>query len=103
MSVRIGINGFGRMGRLGLRAARGRDGLEFVRINEIATDAAGSAHRLKFDSVHGIWGPDCTGEGDAIRIDGQAVARHDVGPCCLRSCRRAWPSRSTKAGHRARC
>jgi glyceraldehyde 3-phosphate dehydrogenase len=74
MSVRIGINGFGRMGRLGLRATRGRDGLEFVRINEIATDAAGSAHLLMFDSVHGIWGPDCTGEGDAIRIDGRAIA-----------------------------
>jgi glyceraldehyde 3-phosphate dehydrogenase len=74
MSVRIGINGFGRMGRLGLRAARGWDGLEFVRINEIATDAAGSAHLLKFDSVHGIWGPECAGDGDAIRIDGRAIA-----------------------------
>ncbi|RKT45338.1 ArsJ-associated glyceraldehyde-3-phosphate dehydrogenase [Thiocapsa rosea] len=74
MSVRVGINGFGRMGRLGLRAARGRDGLEFVRINEIAADAAGSAHLLKFDSVHGTWGPDCTGEGDAIRIDGRSIA-----------------------------
>lgn len=74
MSVRIGINGFGRMGRLGLRAARGRDGLEFVRINEIATDAAGSAHLLKFDSVHGVWGPDCAGEDDAIRIDDRSIA-----------------------------
>ncbi|WP_296806929.1 ArsJ-associated glyceraldehyde-3-phosphate dehydrogenase [Thiocapsa sp.] len=74
MSVRIGINGFGRMGRLGLRAARGRDGLECVRINEIATDAAGSAHLLKFDSVHGVWGPDCAGEGDTIRIDDRSIA-----------------------------
>jgi glyceraldehyde 3-phosphate dehydrogenase len=74
MSVRIGINGFGRMGRLGLRAARGRDGLELVRINEIATDAAGSAHLLKFDSVHGVWGPECAGEGDAIRIDDRSIA-----------------------------
>ncbi|HSO84435.1 ArsJ-associated glyceraldehyde-3-phosphate dehydrogenase [Thiocapsa sp.] len=74
MSVRIGINGFGRMGRLGLRAARGRDGLEFVRINEIAADAAGSAHLLKFDSVHGVWGPECAGEGDAIRIDARSIA-----------------------------
>jgi glyceraldehyde 3-phosphate dehydrogenase len=74
MSVRIGINGFGRMGRLGLRAARGRDGLELVRINEIATDAAGSAHLLKFDSVHGVWGPECAGEGDAILIDDRSIA-----------------------------
>ncbi len=73
MSARIGINGFGRMGRLGLRAGWDRNGLEFVRINEIGTDAAGSAHLLKFDSVHGVWGPDCTGEGDAIRIDGRAI------------------------------
>lgn len=74
MSVRVGINGFGRMGRLGLRAARGRDGLECVRINEIATDAAGSAHLLKFDSVHGVWGPDCAGEGNRIRIDDRSIA-----------------------------
>lgn len=74
MSVRIGINGFGRMGRLGLRAAWACDGLEFVRINEIATDAAGAAHLLKFDSVHGIWGPDCRGEADAIRIGDRSIA-----------------------------
>lgn len=74
MSVRIGINGFGRMGRLALRAAQGRGGLELVRINEIAADAAGSAHLLKFDSVHGVWGPECVGEGDAIRIDGRSIA-----------------------------
>ncbi|UHD15200.1 ArsJ-associated glyceraldehyde-3-phosphate dehydrogenase [Thiocapsa bogorovii] len=74
MSIRIGINGFGRMGRLGLRAAWGRDGLELVRINEIAADAAGSAHLLKFDSVHGVWGAECAGEGDAIRIDDRSIA-----------------------------
>ncbi|HYQ71832.1 MAG TPA: glyceraldehyde 3-phosphate dehydrogenase NAD-binding domain-containing protein, partial [Gammaproteobacteria bacterium] len=59
MTVRIGINGFGRMGRLGLRAGWGREGLSIVRMNEIATDAAGSAHLLKFDSVHGTWDVDC--------------------------------------------
>ena len=44
MAIRVGINGFGRMGRLCLRAAWGGEALEFVHINEIAGDAACSAH-----------------------------------------------------------
>ncbi len=55
MAIRVGINGFGRMGRLGLRAGWDKSAFEIVRINETATDAAGSAHLLKFDSVHGTW------------------------------------------------
>ena len=55
MAVRVGINGFGRMGRLGFRAGWDRPEFELVRVNEISTDAAGSAHLLKFDSVHGSW------------------------------------------------
>ena len=66
MPVRIGINGFGRMGRLGLRAGWGSDTLEFVQVNEIATDAVGSAHLLMFDSVHGRWDVECGADGDAI-------------------------------------
>jgi glyceraldehyde 3-phosphate dehydrogenase len=72
--MRIGINGFGRMGRLGLRAAWGWEGLDFVRINELSTDAAGAAHLLQFDSVHGIWRHDCSGDGDEMRIDDRAIA-----------------------------
>ena len=74
MTVRIGINGFGRMGRLGLRAGWGREALSIVRVNEIATDAAGSAHLLKFDSVHGTWAVDCEAGGDAMIIGGQHIA-----------------------------
>ncbi|MEO5344421.1 MAG: ArsJ-associated glyceraldehyde-3-phosphate dehydrogenase [Gammaproteobacteria bacterium SHHR-1] len=74
MSIRVGINGFGRMGRLGLRAGWGKPELRFVRVNEIATDAAGSAHLLKFDSVHGTWGPECSGAGAQMQIDGQQLA-----------------------------
>ena len=74
MSVRIGINGFGRMGRLGLRAGWNKAGLEFVRINEIAGDAVCSAHLLRFDSIHGTWAHDCAAEGERIIIDGQALA-----------------------------
>ena len=55
MPLRIGINGFGRMGRLALRAGWDRSDLEFVHVNEIAGDAATAAHLLQFDSVHGQW------------------------------------------------
>lgn len=55
MTVRVGINGFGRMGRLALRAGFGRPEFSWVAINEISGDAAMSAHLLEFDSVHGPW------------------------------------------------
>ncbi|RLJ20455.1 type I glyceraldehyde-3-phosphate dehydrogenase [bacterium endosymbiont of Escarpia laminata] len=74
MTVRIGINGFGRMGRLGLRAGWGRDGFEFVRVNEIATDAEGSAHLLKFDSVHGTWDLETASDDEVMIVDGKPLA-----------------------------
>ena len=74
MRVRTGINGFGRMGRLGLRAGWGREGLAITRVNEIATDAAGSAHLLKFDSVHGTWPVDCASDGERMFVAGQEIA-----------------------------
>ena len=76
MTVRVGINGFGRMGRLGVRAGWGRKDLAIVRVNEIATDAAGSAHLLKFDSVHGTWPVDCEAEGETmiVGIAGKAAS-----------------------------
>ena len=73
MTVRVGINGFGRMGRLGLRAGWGRPEYEIVRINEISTDAVGSAHLLKFDSVHGTWAHDCSAEGRQVFIDDKSL------------------------------
>jgi len=74
VAARIGINGFGRMGRLGLRAGWNRDTLSIVRVNETATDAAGSAHLLKFDSVHGTWPVDCAAEGETMIVAGQRIA-----------------------------
>ena len=74
MTVRIGINGFGRMGRLGLRAGWERPEIEFMRINEIATDAQGSAHLLKFDSVHGTWNQDCSSDRNRLLIGDQTIA-----------------------------
>ena len=74
MTVRIGINGFGRMGRLGLRAGWGADDIEFVQVNETATDATGSAHLLKFDSVHGTWPVDCAADAGAMIVGGKRIA-----------------------------
>jgi len=73
MSIRVGINGFGRIGRLALRAAWGWPELRFAQINEIGGDAAVSAHLLNFDSVHGRWGREARGEGTRLEIDGQTI------------------------------
>ncbi|MBF0610554.1 MAG: ArsJ-associated glyceraldehyde-3-phosphate dehydrogenase [Magnetococcales bacterium] len=71
MAIRVGINGFGRMGRLGLRAAWGRlPELEFVHVNEILGDATCAAHLLKYDSVHGKWEKEITAQGNTITVDG---------------------------------
>ena len=85
----IGINGFGRMGRLGVRAAWDNPAFTFKRINEISGDAATSAHLLKFDSVHGIWPPECEVRNNQISIDdklidyssNQAIADTDWSDC----------------------
>lgn len=73
MAIKVGINGFGRIGRLALRAAWGWPELEFVQINDPAADAATHAHLLNFDSVHGRWNHEATASGDDIVIDGKRV------------------------------
>ncbi len=73
-NVAIGINGFGRMGRLGLRAAWGWSDLDFVHINEPNGDAETAAHLLKFDSVHGRWRPEVRSDTDSIAIDGRSIS-----------------------------
>ncbi|GAB3345694.1 ArsJ-associated glyceraldehyde-3-phosphate dehydrogenase [Chromohalobacter beijerinckii] len=78
MTLRIGINGFGRIGRLALRvlwASRATHSLEIVRINDPGGDAATFAHLLEFDSVHGHWSPG-TGiraEADSLVIDDTSI------------------------------
>ncbi|MGD9889193.1 MAG: ArsJ-associated glyceraldehyde-3-phosphate dehydrogenase [Halothiobacillaceae bacterium] len=74
MAVRVAINGFGRMGRLGLRAAWGSADLEIVHINEISADAPSLAHLLKFDSVHGRWAHEVSSEACAIVVDGRRMS-----------------------------
>jgi len=73
MSNRIGVNGFGRMGRLALRASWGWPDLTFVHINEKNGGPETAAHLLAFDSVHGRWGHDVQARGDAIAIDGTKI------------------------------
>ena len=73
MSIRVGINGFGRMGRLTLRAAWDNPELQFVQINDPAGDAATLAHLLEFDSIHGRWDRGITADGEALVIDGTRI------------------------------
>jgi glyceraldehyde 3-phosphate dehydrogenase len=75
-TVRVGINGFGRMGRLALRAAWGRSDLQFVHVNEIGGDAETAAHLLVFDTVHGRFDHDVrsTEDGAGLTIDGQRLS-----------------------------
>ena len=78
MSIKVGINGFGRMGKLGFRAGWGNPAYEIAHINEISGDARCHAHLLEFDSVHGRWDHDITASDDAITVDGHKVgfSRH---------------------------
>jgi len=71
MAVKVGINGFGRIGRNILRAAMGSTDIEFVAVNDL-TNAATLAHLLKYDSVLGNLHAEVTAEGDAISVDGKA-------------------------------
>ena len=73
MSIKVGINGFGRIGRLALRAAFDWPEIEFVQINDPAGDAATHAHLLNFDSIHGRWNHEASAEGDTIIINGKSV------------------------------
>lgn len=74
MPIKVGINGFGRMGRLGLRAAWDWDEFEFVQINDPAADSATFAHLLNFDSVHGRWIHEANTDGRDILVDQQRIA-----------------------------
>ena len=70
IGARVGINGFGRIGRLALRAAWEWPELDFVHVNETSGDAATAAHLLTFDSVHGRWSEDVHGDGGCLTVQG---------------------------------
>jgi glyceraldehyde 3-phosphate dehydrogenase len=74
MTVRVGINGFGRMGRLALRAGWGAEGIEFVHVNELAGGPETAAHLLEFDSVHGRWARDIRWSEHGLEVDGTKLS-----------------------------
>ena len=80
MTVRVGINGFGRIGRLVVRALRQHPQLELVHINELNADAETSAHLLEFDTVHGRLDAAVSSNGDTISLDGSTITHssHDT-------------------------
>jgi glyceraldehyde 3-phosphate dehydrogenase len=76
--TRIGINGFGRMGRLAFRAAWGRDDVSIVHVNEIKGGPSTAAHLLEFDSVHGKWPVAIEAADGRLTIAGQEIAFTDA-------------------------
>ena len=72
MAVKIGINGFGRIGRLVLRASMSNPDVEVVAVNDLS-DAKTMAHLLKYDSVHGTLPNEVTYGDDYIAIDGKKI------------------------------
>lgn len=72
MSIRIGINGFGRIGRLVFRAGFEREGYEFVAVNDLS-DPSTMAHLLKYDSVHGKFAGTIETVEDGFIINGKPV------------------------------
>ncbi|MBQ9762831.1 MAG: type I glyceraldehyde-3-phosphate dehydrogenase [Phascolarctobacterium sp.] len=72
MMTKVGINGFGRIGREVFRVAFSNPDVEIVAVNDL-TDAETLAHLLKYDSVHGTFPHEVTVDGDNIVVDGQKV------------------------------
>ena len=72
MSVRVGVNGFGRIGRVFFRTALGDKDIEVVGVNDLA-DAKTLAHLLKHDSVHGGCAAEVAAKGEAIFVDGREI------------------------------
>ncbi|NPB06102.1 MAG: type I glyceraldehyde-3-phosphate dehydrogenase, partial [Aquificae bacterium] len=72
MAIKVGINGFGRIGRSFFRAAWGNENVQIVAVNDL-TDASQLAHLLKYDSVHGVFKHEVKAGKDEILVDGRAV------------------------------
>ncbi|MGD8944596.1 MAG: type I glyceraldehyde-3-phosphate dehydrogenase [Desulfobacterales bacterium] len=77
MTVKIGINGFGRIGRLVFRAAWRHPEVHVVAVNDLA-DAATMAHLLKYDSVHGRFGADVVSQDDRLQVDDESIAIRSI-------------------------
>jgi glyceraldehyde 3-phosphate dehydrogenase len=72
MSIKVGINGFGRIGRLVFRTGWAREDIEFVALNDL-TDVNTNAHLLKYDTVHGRFAGTVEAAADGIVVDGKAI------------------------------
>ena len=72
MAIKVGINGFGRIGRLVFKAAFKDPDINFVGINDI-TDAKTLAHLLKYDSIHGVFPGEVAADGNNLVVDGKAI------------------------------
>ncbi|HEU5320210.1 MAG TPA: type I glyceraldehyde-3-phosphate dehydrogenase, partial [Methylomirabilota bacterium] len=72
MSIRVGVNGFGRIGRVFFRTTLGADDIEVVGVNDLA-DAKTLAHLLKHDSVHGNLDAEVSAKGEAIFVNGREI------------------------------
>ena len=73
MAFRVGINGFGRIGRLAMRVAWELDDVHIVQVNDPAGDATTLAHLLNYDSIHGRWTHDATSDSGNIVVGDQSV------------------------------
>jgi len=83
MAIRVGINGFGRIGRLVTRAVINDPNVEIVAVNDL-TDAKTMAHLLKYDSVHGVLPDDIRSTDDSIIVNGKAIkASKEMDPANL--------------------
>ncbi|MDO3721269.1 ArsJ-associated glyceraldehyde-3-phosphate dehydrogenase [Marinobacter sp. chi1] len=71
--IKVGINGFGRIGRLTMKAAWDWPEIDFVAINDPGADAATLAHLMNFDSVHGTWDREATSDGTHLLIDNRKI------------------------------
>ena len=80
MTIRIAINGFGRMGRLAVRAAWAWPEFDIVHVNETAGDVQAAAHLLQFDSVHGAWDVPVHSDEQALVIAGERVSYSSNAP-----------------------
>ena len=72
MGIKVGINGFGRIGRNFLRASMKNKDIDFVAVNDL-TDAKTLAHLLKYDSIHGIFAAGVEVKGEAIAVNGKEI------------------------------
>ena len=72
MAIKVGINGFGRIGRLVLRASMKNPDIQVVAINDL-TDAKMNAHLFKYDSTFGIYPGSVEAVGNDVKIDGRTI------------------------------